>query len=186
MGNRPVTDLIADIREGRPSAVESLLPVVYDELRGLAHGIMRQRGPQTLQPTALVNEVCVRLLGSRPPSWESRAHFFAVAAVAMRQVLASYGRAKRADKRTPPGERVTLEGCADQNAPLDLLALDDALTKLTELDPRQAKIVELRFFGGMSNEEVAHVTCLSLATVEREWRAARAFLKVELTGASPS
>ncbi len=144
---------------------------------------MRDQGSgHTLQPTALVNEACVRLLGPSDTSWQSRAHFFAIAAKAMRQVLANHARGKRAIKRRPPGERVTLSEVASDDSPIDadLLSLDEALTRLAALDERQSQLIELRFFGGMTIEEAAHVMEISTATAEREWRMARAWLGAEL------
>jgi len=181
MDSEKFTQLLGEIQSGRTAASDELLPLVYDELRSLARGIMgRQAAAHTLQPTALANEACIRLLGSSTLSWESRAHFFAVAAVAMRQILANHARAKHADKRSAPGHRVTLAGIAHQQDDVDLLALDDALVRLAALDPRQARFIELRFFGGLTVAESAHVLAISVPTAEREWRAARAFLQSEL------
>jgi RNA polymerase sigma factor (TIGR02999 family) len=141
-----------------------------------------QRSGHTLEPTALVHEACVRLLGQSEVSWQSRAHFFAVAAKAMRQVLANHARGKKAAKRRPPGERVTLGEAAsdDSGVDVDLLALDGALTELAAMDDRQSQLIELRFFGGMTIEEAAHVMGISTATAEREWRMARAWLSARL------
>jgi RNA polymerase sigma-70 factor (ECF subfamily) len=171
MSTPQLTQLLQEVRTGKALASRDLLPLVYDELRGMARGMMSHREQShTLQPTALVNEACAKLLGSAELSIESRAHFFAIAAMAMRQVLADHAKAKRAEKRTPQGKRVTLAGVPGESgvggvggvrgvagAPgeVDMLALDDALTKLAGLDPRQARLIELRFFGGMTVAEAA-------------------------------
>ncbi len=186
MNSNQLTLLLGQMKQGDATAAENLLPLVYEELRGLARGLMKnQAGSHTLQPTALVNEACVKLLGGAELSWQSRAHFFAVAAMAMRQVLANHARAKATEKRSPDGDRVTLIGlAAETKAELsfDAMALDEALGKLAALDPRQARLVELRYFGGMTMEESAFVLDVSVRTVEREWVVARAFLKTELSG----
>ncbi len=181
MNTERLTELLGEVTEGRATATAEILPLVYDELRRVARGLMHgRRGPDTLQPTALVNEACAKLLGSAHLSVVNRAHFFAIAAMAMRQVLSSHAREKRAQKRSAPGVRVTLTGVTGQDNEVDSLALDDALTKLAKLDPRQSKLVELRFFAGMTSEEAAVVMELSEATINREWRSARAFLRNEL------
>lgn len=188
MSNERLSQLLDGLKQGKPLVSTDLLPLVYDELRDLARGIMRGRGSsETLAPTALVNEACARLLGPSCLSWESRAHFFAVAAMAMQQVLSNHARSKRSQKNAA-GDRVTLSGlsagdlAADPGHQFDLLALDDALTKLAEFDPRKARLIELRFFGGLTMEECAHVLEVSVPTLEREWRATRAFLRTELSG----
>lgn len=181
MGNADVTGLLAELGAGHPSAAERLLPLVYDELRGLARGMMRGGAAAgTLQPTALVNEACIRLLGVHDPGWNGRAHFFAVAATAMRQILASHARAKRASKRSAPGHRVTLSGTPGVERDVDLLALDDALSQLAALNPRHARLVELRFFGGLTMEEAAQLMGVSVSSAHRDWRAARAWLGARL------
>jgi RNA polymerase sigma factor (TIGR02999 family) len=166
-------------------APEVLLEEVYAELRGLAQSFMHKRPPgQTLQPTALVHEAYLRLAGrsTEQGPWESRAHFCAVAAKAMRQVLANHARDRSAQKRSPDGERLTLseaviEGGSTQ---VDMLALNDALSKLSEFDARKSELVELRFFGGLTMPEIAQVLDLSTATVEREWRVAKAWIGAQL------
>jgi RNA polymerase sigma factor (TIGR02999 family) len=179
-----VTQILQRAAEGNPSASEELLPLVYDELRKLAQSyMMRERSDHTLQATALANEVCVRLLGAEEISWQSRAHFFAVASRAMRRVLANHARDRRAAKRTPHRERVTLDGQAggwDGPATVDLIALDEALTKLSELNAEHASLVELRFFGGLNFDEIALVLAKPKRTLEREWRAVRAWLAAQL------
>jgi RNA polymerase sigma-70 factor, ECF subfamily len=184
MPARDVTVALQRLADGHPSAADDLLPLVYDELRGLARSMLGKRaGSHTLQPTALVHEAAARLLVKDSPQWASRAHFFAVAAIAMRQILCNHARGKRALKRAAPGQRVTLADAAaptDPSRAIDVLELDEALGRLDAMDPRQARLVELRFFGGMTSDEAAHVMGISTATAEREWRAARAWLSGEL------
>jgi len=161
------------------------MPLVYDELRRIAaRYISRERPGQTLQATALVNEAFVRLAGERPRSFANRTHFLAIAAISMRQILVQRARARRAAKRGGAPERVTLdEGLiADEGRSIDVLALDEALTRLAKLDPEQARIVELRYFGGLTVEETAEAVGVSPATVKREWAMARAWLKRALRG----
>lgn len=168
---------------------EELLPEVYAELRRLAGSYLRRERPDhTLQPTALVHEAYERLADQREKRWEGRSHFFAVGALAMRRVLVDHARSHGRQKRGGNWERVT----ADQAVPLlsdaplsmeDVLALDRALNKLAQLDPRQAKVVELRYFGGLGAAETADVLGVSKRTVEGDWTHARAWLKRELSGA---
>lgn len=173
-----------DLEEGESAhAAEQFAPLLYDELRSLARAYLRPRGPDAvLQTTALVHEAYVRLLGARDMRWEGRAHFFAVAARAMRQVLASHARALNTTKRGGNRRRVTLSEAfiPAQTDQIDLADLDQALSRLAELDERQLRIVEQRFFAGMRMEEIAYVEGVSVSTVEREWRAARAWLSAEL------
>lgn len=183
---RQVTEFLARIRSGHDLATEDLLPLLYSELRGLAGGFFRQQDPgQTLQPTALVHEAYLKLNRSPGAGWESRAHFFAVAAKAMRQILANHAERRRTAKRGGGMQRVTLAGLEDSTdtgSEIDLLDLDEALGRLSELSPRQARVVELRFLAGLEETEIAHVLEVSTRTVEREWRMARAFLQCELRG----
>ncbi len=185
-GAHEVTLLIERVGRGDPAASSRLMELVYEELRGLAASYQRQHKPnQTLQPTALVHEAFVKIVQSPSASFESRAHFFAVAATAMRQIITDYARAKRAAKRGGDGqwEQVTLDQGVELSPgsdQLDLILLDDALTKLADLDPRKHRIVELRFFGGLSVDEVAEVLKLSKTSIEKEWRAAKAWLLVQL------
>jgi len=184
-----VTQMLARAREGDHAAMHALAPLVYGELRGVAGGFFRDQGSgHTLQPTALVNEVFLRLLGPAEVEWQSRAHFFAVAAKAMRQILTDHARRKKAQKRGGALQRITLSGLAAPTAEdaFDVVAFDEALARLAEVDARQARVVELRFLGGLTVEEVAEVTELSVSTVEREWRMARAWLRRELSGESPA
>jgi RNA polymerase sigma factor (TIGR02999 family) len=179
----PVTRELLQWTSGDPQALERLLPVVYRELRGLAGGIFRgQRSDQTLQPTALVHEAFLRLVEQERVSVVDRAHFRALAAQAMRQILTDHARRRRALKRGGDLRRSTLvEPPTPSDGPaLDLLVLDEVLALLERLDARQHRIVELRFFAGLEMEEIAVVLALSKSTVEREWRAARAWLGARL------
>ena len=180
-----VTKLLVEAARGEEPATTALLPMVYAELRALAGAYFRRDGAgHTLQPTAVVHEAFLKLVGSETPSWESRAHFLAVASKAMRQVLTDHARRKRAAKRGGQRKRLTLsglEGTPPAESEIDLLALEDALGKLAELAPRQARIVEMRFFAGLGTKDVAHVLGVSTRTVDREWRVARAFLRSELS-----
>ena len=166
-------------------SLDSLLPLVYQELRRLAAGYLRREKPgQTLQPTALVHEAYLRLMKDRPDRWQNRAHFCAIAAHSMRQILIERARARGAIKRGGARPRVTLEEglVAGGEQSIDLLALDAALEKLAQLDPEQARLVELRFFGGLTVEETAEAMDISPATVKRHWTVAKAFLSRELEG----
>jgi RNA polymerase sigma factor (TIGR02999 family) len=159
------------------------MPLVYDELRRVAaRYINRERPGQTLQATALVNEAFVRLVNEKARGFQNRAHFVAIAALSMRQILVQRARARRAAKRGGAPQRVTLDDAllAGEGASIDVLALDEALTRLADLDPTQAKVVELRYFGGLTIEETAEAMRSSPATVKREWAMARAWLKKEL------
>jgi RNA polymerase sigma-70 factor, ECF subfamily len=173
---------------GDRQSLDTLLPIVYQELRRLAAAYLRRERPgQTLQPTALVHEAYLRLMKDRPDRWQNRAHFCAIAAHSMRQILIERARARRALKRGGGGPRVTLdEGLLPGAEPsIDLVALDEALERLAALDPEQARIVELRFFGGLTVEEAAEALDCSPATVKRHWSVARAWLAREL-GPAPS
>jgi len=165
--------------------VDSLLPLVYDELRRLAAAYLRRERPgQTLQPTALVHEAYLRLLKDKPGRWQNRAHFCAIAAHSMRQILIERARARGALKRGGVQARVTLdEGLLAGGSPggIDLVALDEALQRLEAIDPEQARLVELRFFGGLTIEETAEAMNISAATVKRHWTVARAWLARELS-----
>ena len=178
-----ITNLLARWQSGDADALNLLIPLVYGELHRLArHHLSRERGEHTLQSTALVNEVYMRLLG-QGLAVENRTHFFAVSSHLMRQILVDYARRHRAAKRGEGFERVTLseaEALLPQAKNLDLLALDDALNDLGRADPQLIKIVELRFFGGLSIEESAMVLGISQSTVKREWTTARAWLHREL------
>ena len=177
-----VTVLLAQWRKGSAEAEAQLMERVQGELRRLAAGYMRrERAGQTLQPTAVVNEAYIRLLPQRGVAWENRAHFFGIAAKMMRRVLVDHARRRRAVKRDAgPGDPVSISGVASparEADPVDVLALHDALSALAELDPRQAEIVEMRFFAGLTVEEVAEVLDISPATVKREWATAKLWLR---------
>lgn len=183
--SKNVTQLLLDWRGGNEQALERLMPLVYDELRRLAARYMRRERPEhTLQATALVNEAYLRLVDMRV-SWQDRAHFFAVAARLMRRLLVDHARAQRRAKREAGGQKVSLDEAVQVSAKpaLDLVALDEALTRFATFDPRKAEIVELHFFGGLSNEEVAEALGISRATVQRELRLAKAWLNHELRSA---
>ncbi|PYR76661.1 MAG: RNA polymerase subunit sigma-70 [Acidobacteria bacterium] len=182
----PLDELVARASAGDQPSLDTLLPLVYDELRRLAAAYLRRERPgQTLQPTALVHEAYLRLLKDRPDRWQNRAHFCAIAAHSMRQILIERARARDAQKRGGGGAKVTLdEGMmAGAPRPIDFLALDDALERLAALDAEQARIVELRFFGGLSVDETAEALGSSPATIKRRWTLARAWLARELEGA---
>ena len=169
-------------KAGDAEAYDELVPIVYDELERVAAAYLgRERFDHTLQPGDLVGEVWLRLTVARERGFESRAHFFGVAARAMRQILVDHARRKGARKRTAAGERLTLsEATADDQPDLDVLALDEALAELSELDERKSRILELRFFGSLSNPEIAETLGVSLRTVEGDWYAARAWLRNRL------
>lgn len=170
---------------GDPGA---LMPLVYDELRRLAASYIRNEKPgQTLQATALVHEAFVRLSAEKGQPWKNRTHFLAIAALSMRQILVQRARARHADKRGGEAERITLDesllaGHARPERGVDVIALDAALERLAAFDAQQAKIVELRYFGGMTVEETAEALDISPATVKRHWTIARAWLRKELDG----
>jgi len=177
-----VTQLLEDASSGRAGAADALLPLVYAELRALAADRLKNERPDhTLQPTALVHEVYLRLVDQTRVTWRSRAHFFAAAANSIRRILVDSARKKKADKRGGGWQRVEIDAVkADDGSPgagpADLLALDVALTELGEMDPRAARVVELRYFGGLGMTQVAEAAGTSLATVERDWASARAWL----------
>jgi RNA polymerase sigma-70 factor (ECF subfamily) len=187
-----ITQLLSAVQMGDPEAFNRLVPLVYDELRNLArHHLNRQfehNDDQMLQTTALVHEAYMRLARQDEPSWNSRVHFFAVAAKTMRSVLVDHARRRTALKRGGDSTRINLDQALEvfEHKNLDILALDDALSRLAEIDERKCRTVELRFFGGMSNEESAAALGVSAPTVERDWRMARAWLRRELNGVSDS
>ena len=182
-----VTRLLADLREGVPDAADRLAPIVYHELHRLAtFAMQRESAGHTLQPTELVHEAFIRLVGQRDTRWANRSQFYGIASQAIRRILIDHARRRRAAKRDH-GIRVTLDeriGASDERE-LDLIALDEALTQLETLDPRQARVVELRFFAGLSVEETATALDISPATVKRDWTFARAFLLRALDDAPP-
>lgn len=178
-----VTLLLREVSEGEKDAPEKLLPLVYAELRKLAQGYMKnEREDHTLQATALVHEAYIRLVDWENVSWENRAHFFAVAAQVMRRILVDHARHKKAQKRDF-GQKIALDDAISfaSEREIDLIALDDALRDLAKFDITQSKIVELRFFGGLTIEEVSHTLKLSSTTVKREWTVAKSWLKREIS-----
>jgi len=181
-----VTRILSAIEHGDPSAAELLLPLVYDELRNLAAARMAQENPgQTLEATALVHEAYLRLVDTdKARHWNSRGHFFAAAAEAMRRILIDTARRKGRLKHGGEYQRVELEpGCLAGPAPaLDLVALDEALSRLADIEPAKAELVKLRFFAGLTMPEAAAVLNISLATAERYWTFAKAWLHAELAG----
>ncbi len=178
-----LTGLLIEWGQGTPGALEKLTPLVYDEIRRIAHRyVQRERAGQTLQTTALVNEAYLRLAGSQNIDWQNRAHFFAVTAQVMRRILIDQARRRHYVKHGGEAQRVGFEAAARETSlmsPLraaELLALDESLAELARLDPRKGQVVELRYFGGLSIEEVATVLEVSPMTVRRDWRAAKAWL----------
>jgi RNA polymerase sigma-70 factor (ECF subfamily) len=177
----PVTALLNDLNSKDSSAWTKLAPLVYCELKDLAKAYMRQeRTGHVLQPTALVHETYLRLVRQKEIQWKSRIHFYGVAALLMRYILVEHARRRRVEQRilTVTGLDISI----DSSAPgVDVEALDEALTRLASIDPRQARVVELRYFGGMSTEEAAEILDVSPKTVKRDWATARAWLHGELT-----
>ncbi len=185
---QPVTALLVRWRAGDSAALDALMPLVYNELRSLAqHHLRRERPHHTLQSTALVHEAYMRLVGTDPPTVQNRSHFFGIAARLMREILVDHARARRTAKRSGGLAIIPLDDALDVAAPVDLdvLLLDDALTTLARLDERQSRIVELRYFTGLSIEETSEVMGLSPATVSREWATARAWLFREMSERRP-
>jgi RNA polymerase sigma factor (TIGR02999 family) len=191
-GSRPssteqISELLAAWAGQDSGARDRLVPLVYDELRRLAHYYMRgERAGHTLQTTALVNEMYLRLAGLDRMQWRDRAHFMAMVATLMRRVLVEHARANARDKRGGNAVITTLDGkqVAAPGGSVDVLALDRALDQLAALDPLQSQIVQMRFFGGLTVDETAEVLCTSASTVKREWTMARAWLHHQLSGAS--
>ena len=178
-----LTGLLIEWGQGDKAALDRLTPLVYDEIRRIAHRYMqREREGQTLQTTALVNEAYLRLAGSATISWQNRAHFYAVTAQVMRRILIDHARRRRYVKHGGEAQRVSFDDAAIEAALMsqpraaELLALDEALNELAKLDPRKSQVVELRYFGGLNIEETARVLDVSPMTVRRDWRAAKAWL----------
>jgi RNA polymerase sigma factor (TIGR02999 family) len=179
-----ITKLLQGWRGGDRAALDALVPVVYKELRRLAHCELRKERPDhTLQSASLVNEAYLRLFRMQPPRWEGRTHFFAVAAQLMRQILVDYARRHRASKRGSGVCVLTLDDAValSPRKEMDVIAIDDALHALAEVDPRQSRVVELRFFAGLSLEETSEAMGIATATVQRDWTAARAWLHREIS-----
>lgn len=180
MSEKPITQLLQELRNGERQTLDEILPLVYDELRRLAKNYLnRERSNHTLQPTALVHEAYLRLIGQKEIEWQNRAHFFGVSARLMREILIEYARGRNRQKR---GGEFKTQIAFDENISfsqqnqLDVVAVDDALSKLEKLDERQARIVEMKFFGGLTIEEIGEVLSVSPATVKREWSSAKLFL----------
>ncbi|MBM3804778.1 MAG: sigma-70 family RNA polymerase sigma factor [Acidimicrobiia bacterium] len=179
-----VTQLLVSWSEGDPKALEALTPLVYDELRKLAGRYLRRERPDhTLQSTALVHEAYLRMVDQRQVRWQNRAHFFGVAAQIIRRILVDHARSHKVEKRRADAVKLTLDEAmaVPEVRQVDLVALDDSLSSLASLDPQQGRIVELRFFGGLSIEETAEVLGVSPATVKRDWASAKAWLYREMT-----
>ena len=182
--SQELTRLLLAWRNGDQEALERLTPLVYGELRRMAHRFMlRERPDHTLQSSALVNEAYIRLIDCRQVGWQNRAHFFGIAAQMMRQILIDHARSHARAKRGGALRQVSFEETAlvSEERAAELIALDDALTSLAAFDLSKSRIVELRFFGGLTNEEVGEVMGMSLRTIEREWRKAKAWLRREIS-----
>ena len=183
--SKQITEMLQDWSDGNREALEMLLPLVYDELhRQAARFLRRERAGHTLQTTALINEAYLKLIDQHEVKWQNRAHFFGIAAQAMRRILVDYAKTRHREKRGGADENLPLEEAmfavsAEPN--VDLVELDEVLTRLAKFDERQANIVELRYFGGMSVEETAEVLHISTATVKSDWRTAKAWLHREIT-----
>ncbi len=181
---REITAILSAVQHGQPKAAEELLPIIYDQLRHLAaHKLSLEPPSQTLQATALVHEAWLRLVGAENQKWEGRRHFFAAAAEAMRRILIENARRKQRQKRGGGWERVDVEQI-QLAAPLpsnDLLAMDEVLTELARRDPQAAELVQLRFFAGLNQQEVAHLMGISRRTADRTWAYARAWLFQQIT-----
>src|SRR3712207_999982 len=179
-----VTQLLLDWSRGKRTALDELMPLVYQELRKLASSYLRSERPDhTLQPTALIHEAYLRMIGHEMPEWQSRAHFFGVAARLMRQILVEHARTRHAVKRGGDQQKISLDDAPQvfaQSDAAELLALDHALTKLAAFDERRARILEMRAFGGMSVEETAAALGVSDTTIKREMRLAQAWVRREL------
>ena len=181
-----VTLLLAQVKGGRKDALARLMPLVYKELRRLAgHYLRDERIGHTLQPTALVHEAYLRLVGQDRANWQNRPQFMGIAAQLMRRILVDYARERTAAKRGVGAVRIDEEGCdlgARPQQAEEVLAVNEALDRLSQLDPQQAKIVEMRYFGGLSVEEAAEALGISTPTVKRHWAVAKAWLRAELSG----
>jgi len=180
-----VTIYLREYQNGNREALDKLFPVVYDELRRLAASRLRgERSDHTLQPTALVHEAYMRLVEQHSADWQNRAHFFGLAAEMMRRILVNHAVKNNAEKRFGNQTKLALDEMIDftHGQDINLILLDEALNKLAEFDPKQAKIVELKFFAGLTSEEIAEVMQISDSTVKREWRIAKAWLHDQLKG----
>jgi RNA polymerase sigma factor (TIGR02999 family) len=184
--SQEITRMLQAWSGGNREALEDLMPLVYDELhRQASRYLRRERSNHTIQTTALIHEAYLQLIDQREVNWQNRAHFFAIAAQAMRRILVNYAKARHREKRGGVNENLPLEEAAlvaSEGSGVDLVALDEALTRLARLDNQQARVVELRYFSGLSIEETAEVLGVSTATVKRDWNMAKAWLLQELTG----
>ncbi len=179
MTETAVTQLLKEIQSGDKTALDQMLPLVYGELKKLAsYQLRRERSNHTLQPTALVHEAYLRLINQREVDWRDRAHFFGLASQMMRRILVNHALANKAEKRGGSEVKLSLDEVINFSSQpgVELAHLDDALNRLEKLDPQQSRIVEMRFFGGLTVEEVAEVMSISSTTVKREWRVAKAWL----------
>jgi RNA polymerase sigma-70 factor (ECF subfamily) len=180
-----ITQMLYEWSEGNAQVLDELMPLVYEELhRQASRYLRRERKDHTLQTTALIHEAYLKLINQGDVRWESRTHFFAIAAQAMRRILVDYARMKHSSKRGGDDAKVSLEETvliASEEKGIDLIALDEALTRFAEIDPQQARVVELRYFGDLSLEETAEALHISRATVAREWNTAKVWLHRELT-----
>ena len=182
---KPITQFLEELKRGDQSVMHELLPVVYDELRRLAHSYLnRERANHTLEPTALVHEVYLRLIRQKPIEWENRAHFFGVAAQIMRRILVDHARQHQSDKRGGKFQKFQINENFDKAVEIsaELIRLDETLNELAESDAALAKLVELRYFGGLTFEETAEGLGISLITAKRHWKLARAWLYDRMTG----
>jgi RNA polymerase sigma factor (TIGR02999 family) len=182
-----ITQLLAEWSEGNQAALDRLYPLVYNELRRLAHGYLRrERKGHTLQTTALINEAYLRLVDQKHVHWANRSHFFGISAQIMRRILIDHARRYNYSKRGGGAQRISLDEGAVVAKPRarELLLLDEALNSLATIDPRRSQVVELRYFGGLNNEEIAEVLKISENTVMRDWNMARAWLYQELSGSA--
>ena len=186
-----LTGMLIEWRQGDRAALDRLTPIVYDEIRRIAHRyVQREREGHTLQTTALINEAYLRLAGSETVDWQSRSHFFAVTAQVMRHILIDHARRRRYVKHGGEVQHIPFDLAMTEAVQMsqpraaELIALDDALAELAKLDPRKSRVVELRYFGGLSLEETAEVLEISAMTVRRDWRAAKAWLYKAVNGES--
>lgn len=182
-----ISELLQAWSKGEPGAADEIMPLVYGELRRQARRYLRrERANHTLQSTALVHEAYIRLVGQRDVTWQNRAHFFGIAAEMMRRILVNYALRAACEKRGGEAITIAIDGgtfqVASPSGDVNLIELDEALDRLAKLDPRQARVVELKYFGGLSIEETAEVLGISNATVKREWNMARTWLRAELSG----
>ena len=183
--SREITRMLREWSEGRIEVTDELMPLVYDELKRQASSFLRkERAGHTLQTTALIHETYLKLVDQREVNWQNRAHFFGIAAQAMKRILVDYAKARHREKRGGTGGNLPLDEARflkSGEKDVDLVAVDEALTRLAEFDPQQARLVELKFFGGFSIEEIAETLQISPATVKREWNSAKSWLRLEIS-----